>query len=65
MKQMWGITYILSEGGGQYADLISVVCTKSVTSNSTSGRSEHASLLAFIQSRVPTLNEYEDRKSVV
>lgn len=45
--------------GGQYAESISVVCTENVTSNSTSGKSEHARFLAFIRSHIPTLNKYE------
>lgn len=40
VKEAWCITDILSRVG-QCADLISVVCTKSVTSNPANGKSEH------------------------
>ena len=56
---MWNITDILSEGDGQYADLISVVCTESVTLNSASEKSEHARLLllfSHIFQHLPNMN---------
>lgn len=40
VKEAWCITDILSRVG-QCADLISVVCTKSMTSNPANGKSEH------------------------